>query len=303
MFRVVKALRPSLVLLSLLMGVAHALPKADIHLHYKWNQAEITTVEQAIAVLDQNEVKLAGVIGTPPELALAFRKEAPGRVFAWYGVYKLPGDWSRWAQQSALVEQAREAVTTGGYFGIGELHLIGGFIPKWDTPVIAGLLKVSAETSAPLLVHVEFSRADYLIGLCQREPKARLLLAHAGAPMRPNEVRRALEACPNLWWELSARDPLRYVGAPIQEEGGELKPSWKALILDYADRLMLGSDPVWPVEQLNPWDEPDTGWDHLGEFWQAHEVWLKQLPDAVARKIRLENAELFFKGATQSPSP
>ena len=29
---------------------------------------------------------------------------------------------------------------------------------------------------------------------------------------------------------------------------------------------MTGSDPVWPVAQLNPWDEPDTGWERLGQF-------------------------------------
>ena len=194
-----------------------------------------------------------------------------------------------------MLERAEAALKSGDYVGIGELHLIGGFAPGWDTPVIDGLLKLSAQYQAPLLVHVEFGRADYLIGLCQRNPEARLLLAHAGAPMRPKEVRRALEACPSLWWELSARDPWRYSASLIfDEEEGELKPAWRALIVDYSDRLMLGSDPVWPVQQLDSWDRDDTGWQEIGRFWGAHERWLAQLPTDVAEAIRYGNARRFF---------
>jgi hypothetical protein len=112
--------------------------------------------------------------------------------------------------------------------------------------------------------------------------------------MPPREVRRALEACPNLWWELSARDPWRYTGTPILDEQGHLKPEWKQLVLDFSARLMLGSDPVWPVDQLDRWDEADSGWQHIDRFWDAHEVWLEELPAEVAARIRLENALEYF---------
>ena len=175
----------------------------------------------------------------------------------------------------------------------------------FDTvPVITGLLELSAEFRAPLLLHVEFGRADYVIKLCEQRPDARLLLAHAGAPMHARQVRRALDACPNLWWELSARDPWRYTASSIIDENGELLQEWRQLILDYQQRLMLGSDSVWPVEQLNPWDEPDTGWQHVGKFWDAHEKWLRQLPADVAADIRLNNALRYFgrEGARSSES-
>lgn len=54
---------------------------------------------------------------------------------------------------------------------------------------------------------------------------------------------------------------LRYVDSRITDEAGMLLPEWKSLIVDYSDRLMLRSDPVWPVEQLHPWDQPNTGWE------------------------------------------
>ena len=57
---------------------------------------------------------------------------------------------------------------------------------------------------------------------------------------------------------------------------------------------MLGSDPVWPVDQLDRWDEPDTGWQHLARFWKAHEAWLAQIPEPAAGAIRLANAQRYF---------
>lgn len=282
------------ITLSLFSPVIMAAAKADVHLHYKWNQQEITSPSDVLLILDQNEVELAVIIGTPPELVQQIRQRAPDRVLAWYGVYREHGDWSTWYQDASLPKRAKAALETGDYIGIGELHLIGGFAPAPDNPVIEELLKLSAETGAPLLVHVEFGRADYLIDLCQTESGARLLLAHAGAPMRPVEVRRALDACPGLWWELSARDPLRYTGSAIMDDQQLLKPEWRQLILDYSDRLMLGSDAVWPVEQLNPWDQPDTGWQHFNEFWNGHAIWLAQLPAEVADAIRYRNALSYF---------
>jgi hypothetical protein len=62
---------------------------------------------------------------------------------------------------------------------------------------------------------------------------------------------------------------------------------------------MLGSDPVWPVEQMDRWDEPDTGWQELGRFWGFHREWLQQLPEVVAQKIGCENAVAFFRRDTQ----
>ncbi len=283
------------VALFLLCHAAVAAPRGDVHMHYKWSQQEVTSPEEALDILRQNDIELAVIIGTPPPLVQELRKLDPQRILAWYGPYESRADWYRWYQQPETVERSEKALASGDYVGIGELHLIGGFAPKWDTPVIDGLLKLSAKYKAPLLVHVEFGRADYLIGLCRQNPDARLLLAHAGAPMRPKEVRRALEACPSLWWELSARDPWRYSASLIfDDEKGALKPEWRSLIMDFSDRLMLGSDPVWPVQQLDSWDQADTGWEEVGRFWSAHERWLKQLPDDVAEAIRYGNARRFF---------
>ncbi|MEW8029023.1 MAG: amidohydrolase family protein [Candidatus Thiodiazotropha sp.] len=267
---------------------------ADIHLHWKWNQKEVTEPEQAINILRDNNVTLAVVTGTPPELALELQRLAPDIVIPIYGIYKDGIDWSNWYRDTELVGRVRVALESGMYRGIGELHMISGFISDWRNPNISGLFELAAEFDVPVLVHTEFSRADYLIGFCGAHPATRFLWAHAGSILPPDEVARALRHCANLSAELSARDPWRHVGRPIYERGA-LKTEWRDLVIAYADRFMIGSDPVWPVEQLNPWDEPDSGWQELSRFLDFHREWLKQLPAEAAQKVRYQNAIDYFK--------
>ncbi|MCG7876206.1 MAG: amidohydrolase [Candidatus Thiodiazotropha taylori] len=267
---------------------------ADIHLHWKWNQKEVTEPEEAIKILRDNNVTLAVVTGTPPELALELQQLAPDIVIPIYGIYQDHIDWSNWYHDNELVGRVRLALESGKFRGIGELHMISGFISDWKNPNISGLFELAAEFDVPILVHTEFSKADYLMGFCSAHPKTRFLWAHAGSILAPDEVARALSQYANLSVELSARDPWRHVGRPIDDKG-VLKIEWSNLVIAYASRFMIGSDPVWPVEQLNPWDEPDTGWQELSRFLGFHREWLKQLPVEVAQKVRYQNAIDYFK--------
>jgi hypothetical protein len=103
-----------------------------------------------------------------------------------------------------------------------------------------------------------------------------------------------------VWAELSARDPWRFINHPIIDRNHALLPEWRELIEAFPERFMVGSDPVWPVEKLDSWDEPDTGWQQYGRFINFHREWIDQLPPGLARKLRLDNALNFFatiKGA------
>ena len=283
-----------LSLCSLPLGADPSIePLADVHLHWKWNQKEVTTPEQAIELLRKNRITLAVVTGTPPELALELAALAPDLVIPIYSIYRIPEEWSKWHQDLGLLGRTRKALESGHYQGIGEVHMIGGFISDWRNPIISGLFELAAEFDLPVLVHTEFSRANYLIGFCQAHAETRFLWAHAGSILSPEEVDRALNACPNLWVDLSARDPWRHVARQIDQDG-VLKPEWRELVVAHADRFMIGSDTVWPVDRLNPWDEPDTGWQELHRFIEFHRGWLAALPKDVARKIRLDNAVEFF---------
>lgn len=269
-------------------------PLADIHLHWKWNQKEVTSPAQAVQILQREGVELAVVTGTPPELALELADLDPERVVPIYGIYRDPAEWSSWHLDPKLVARVRKALESGRYHGIGEVHMVGGFISHWKNPIIAGLFELAAEFDVPVLLHTEFSRADPTLGLCRAHPDTRILWAHAGSMLRPAEVERVLQGCPNVHAELSARDPWRHGANRMVDQDGELLPAWRDLIGRYADRFMVGSDPVWPVDRLNPWDEPDSGWQELPRFLGFHRDWLSTFPADQAEAIGHLNAKRFF---------
>jgi hypothetical protein len=167
---------------SLLLGAEPSkAPLADVHLHWKWNQKEVTSPRQAVDLLRENRITLAVVTGTPPELALELQALAPERVIPIYGIYRIPEEWSKWHHDPQLLERTRKALQSGRYHGIGEIHMIGGFISDWRNPIISGLFELAAEFDLPVLVHTEFSRANYVIGFCQAHAETRFLWAHAGS--------------------------------------------------------------------------------------------------------------------------
>ena len=269
-------------------------PLADIHTHYKWSQQEVTSPQQVLKTLRENGIALAVVIGTPAGMALEIAALDPARILPVWSPYRIGGDWSRWAYDESVPKRAREALATGRYHGIGELHLIGGFIPDWRSPVISDLIALGIDYDVPLLLHTEFSRNTYLLELCRTHPGLKILWAHVGAILPALAVDKVMQACPNVWTELSARDPWRYVNNPITGDDGALLPEWRSLVERYPDRFLVGSDPVWPVEQLDSWDEPDTGWQEYARFIDFHRLWLDRLPADLAMKIRLLNAYALF---------
>ena len=63
----------SVMMLTCLLAVPvtgfAAPPVADMHLHYKWSQQDVTSPEQAVAALSRENIVLGVVIGTPAALA------------------------------------------------------------------------------------------------------------------------------------------------------------------------------------------------------------------------------------------
>jgi len=266
-----------------------------MHLHYKWTQQDVTSVADAVDILEQENIVMGVVIGTPAELALALQSQAPSRIVPIFSPYREGGDWHRWAYDDATVTRARAALVSGHYRGIGELHVIGGFAPAFEKAVVLKqLLQLADEFNVPIMIHTEFSRPDFILAACRQFSDTHILWAHSGAVQEPDEVEYVLKNCGNVRGGLGARDPWRFVNNPLTAANGTLLPEWKALLLKYPERFMVGSDPVWPVDGLDRWDEADSGWQELGRFWRYHRSWLAQLPDDVARKIGCENAVALF---------
>ena len=151
-------------------------PVADMHLHYKWSQQDVTSPAEAAAALRAQSIVMGVVIGMPAELALELRRQAPERLIAIFSPYRDGGDWHRWAFDPQVVARTRAALASGDYLGIGELHLLGGFAPPLDkAAVLQELMVLAAEYDVPVMLHTEFSRPEFMLALCGRYPDTRIL--------------------------------------------------------------------------------------------------------------------------------
>jgi hypothetical protein len=277
-------------------------PIIDVHLHYNPDQAEITDIPEALDRLRQNGVIFGIVSSKPPALALKLAEASGGWIIPFYMPYLEPERKVDWFFDDRALPAARVALASGRYMGLGEMHLIAGFTPslKARHPIIDGMLDLAEEFDVPAVIHAEASSHLYFLPLCQRHPEARILWAHAGSPLHPDKVRKLMQACPNVWIDMAARDHMRYgKTSPIVDDDGRLLPAWHDFMLEYQDRIMIGSDPTYYEGDVT-WDSPNTGWNYLGEVLEFHRRWLNVLPYKVRQKIALENAwQLFSPEAAQ----
>lgn len=283
-------------------GGAGPAPVADTHLHYTWSQAELVSPEQAVAILRRNGVELAVVSGLPPELALRLAEAGGDWIRPIFGVYLDALGRETWYRDDRALQAARVALASGRYHGIGEVHLHAGLPPARDNPRLEGLITLAGEYQVPFLIHTDTSNYRYFLPICRKFPQTRFQWAHAGGILPAAQVAALLEACPNVWAELSARDPWRHVSAPITSADGRLLPEWEALVRTYPTRILIGSDPVWPVARRDSWDQPDSGWLRLDDFLGFHRGWSAALPSPLRQQILRENARALYPDTERRPT-
>lgn len=267
-------------------------PFADIHLHYNWDQEELVEPQRALKILRDNHVELAVVFSTPSNNALKLANQDKPHVIPFFSPYISTGGRNNWYRDEKVLKLAREGLEKKIWQGIGEVHVVSGMGPRRDNKILQGLLKLAAEFNVPFNIHTEASSYQFLLPICKQHASVRFLWAHAGGILGPEHAEAIIKECPNVWLELSARDPWHYGG--LLDEKGNLRKGWKKVLSKYPDRFMLGTDPVWHAQQRDRWYEADEGWLHYNDFINFHRRWLAGLPAAVERKVRLENALGFF---------
>jgi hypothetical protein len=144
-----------------------------------------------------------------------------------------------------------------------------------DDKGLAILAHVDEVAIDRLMAH---TRSKGQIDPAQREGDGfRLIWAHTGIGGTPvQRVDELLARYPRLMGELSYRPGLTC-------EDGQLCPEWRALLLKYPDRFLIGSD-TWV----------NLRWLHYDDLMQAYRVWLGGLPRAVARQVAWNNAAALF---------
>jgi predicted TIM-barrel fold metal-dependent hydrolase len=267
-------------------------PFADIHIHFNWDQKEVTSAREVVERLRAHNTVLVQVSSTPTRLALELADAAGPWVLPYFSPYLTESHRSIWAFDENVVTQAEKGLASGRYKGIGELHMYPDFGFRRENKVFNGLLELAARYQVPFLIHTAASSHLFFAPVCQKYPQVRFLWAHAGNRLQPDAIDQLMQKCPNLWAEVSARDPWRYDS--LTDSDNRLLPGWHELFIKYQDRFMTGTDPVWGSNDENRWVNADEAWDHYTQIIEWHRFWLKQLPPEVEEKIRLTNARNFF---------
>jgi hypothetical protein len=277
------------LVLALLLPIPRALaadpfPIFDAHLHYSSDAWSVYDVDQAIAILDRSNVRVALVSSTPDEGTLRLYQRAPERVVPILRPYRNRGDISTWTQDASIVDYVRGRLENAPaglrYRGLGEFHLYAGEATR---PVVAELVQIARDRDMFLHAHSDAGAVEELL---VAYPGAKVLWAHAGMSASPATVARLIDAYRDrLWVELA----LRYDVA----SGGTVDPAWAAVFERFPGKLMVGTD-TWITPQ----------WTRLPELKEAEQAWLRQLPADLAERLAWRNAAcLFGRENTDIPRP
>lgn len=256
-------------------------PLFDTHLHYNDEAAAAHPVADVLARMQRSGVRAVVANSRPNDgtLALAGARELPAAgvtVVPFVRLYRNRSDYNGWfADESiyTMVQRQLAAGTAAGPFrGIGEFHLYDS--ANADAPVAVRLMRLAQERGLAVLAHVDDDAVDRLL---RHAPRARLIWAHSGIGGVPvARVRALLLRHPTLMGELSYRPGLT-------DADGHLSAEWKALLTEFPDRFMVGSD-TWV----------NARWAGYEGLMTDARRWLGDLPLAVAQQVAWDNAAALF---------
>lgn len=290
-------LRASIFIISALLfslGYAQAqLPFADTHIHFNWDQKEIIDASTVVNKLRRAGVDFAVVSSTPSALALELQQAGDDLIVPIFSPYTHELGRQDWYLDPHTVELAEEGLRQHLYHGIGEVHFMSGFKPRPDNRIFQQLMHLAVEFKVPVLIHVDAGNEQIFLDICRGHPQLRLIFAHAGGHLEARHIRNIISACDNVTIEFSARDPWRFDG--LTDANHRLLDAWRELVLEYPDRFITGTDPVWKVTRTQTWDQADDGWDYYEQLINYHRSWIAELPPQVQLKVAFENARRLYK--------
>ncbi len=263
-------------------------PLFDAHLHYNeeaWDgRAGPHGPADVLARMKRNGVRAIVANSRPNDgtkalASMAETKQAGVTVVPFIRLYRNRADYDNWFRDETIYEMVQaefargvSGAQAGPYKGIGEFHLYDS--ANANGPVAKKLMQFAEKNKLAILAHVDDVAIDLLMA---HAPGARLIWAHTGIGGAPAARVDALFArYPTLMGELSYRPGLTC-------DSGTLCPEWRALLLKYPSRFMIGSD-TWVNQR----------WQYYDELMKGYRAWLGDLPPDVARKIGWDNGASLF---------
>lgn len=268
-------------------------PLFDAHLHYNeeaWQGSPGPyPVTDVLTRLQRNGVRAALVNSRPNDgtrsLADAHVEAAQAgvTVVPFVRLYRNRADYTNWFNDETIhtlvLGELARGTTAGPYRGLGEFHLYDS--ANANGPIARRLMRLAAERQLPVLAHVDDMAIDLLMAHVADLPRPpRLIWAHTGIGGVPlARVEALLVHYPHLMGELSYRPGLTCE----EKEVALLCPAWRALLLKFPDRFMVGSD-TWVNQR----------WDYYDALMQGYRAWLGDLPPDVAGQVAWGNGAALF---------
>ena len=268
------------------MAADYSGPLFDAHLHYNEEAyAGAHPLADVLGRMQRNGVRAVLSNSRPNQgthaLATAPATRAAGvTVVPFVRLYRNRADYDSWFRDESIhamvLEELARGTGAGPFRGIGEFHLYDS--ANAEGPVARKLMQLAEERQLAVLAHVDDRAIDLLMAATPSGGRQlRLVWAHTGiGGVPPQRVDALFTRYPLLMGELSYRPGLTC-------EGGVLCPEWRALLLKYPTRFMIGSD-TWVNQR----------WQYYDELMAGYRKWLGDLPPNVARQVAWENGAALF---------
>jgi hypothetical protein len=293
------------VLIATCVGAASAAdyagPLFDAHLHYNNEACTHETpapecphpMADVLDRMQRNGVRAIVANSRPNDgtRALASAREqaraAGVTVVPFVRLYRDRADYNNWFRDQTIVDmvqtELKRGTPAGPYRGLGEFHLYDS--ANANGPVAKQLMALAEEKSLAILAHVDDTAIELLMANTpSKGQKSLLIWAHTGIGGTPApRVDELFARYPKLVGELSYRPGLTC-------GDGQLCPEWRALLLKYPDRFLIGSD-TWINQR----------WQYYDELMKGYRTWLGGLPPDVARRIAWDNGAKLFGVALPKP--
>ena len=247
-------------------------PVFDAHVHFLRDAWDTVGSDRVFASLDANNVSRALLSSIPDDGTLMLHEIAPERFVPFYMPYRDLADMDDWYQDDDILALMEERLGRGIHVGIGEFHLYDA--SNVETRQFRRLLDIAEERGLWLLSHSGSAEIDAMYRI---KPEAKLIWAHAGLVEPAHQVAETLARHPALLADLSFRE------SSILSAGAGINARWRDILVRFADRLMIGSDPYIVPR-----------WRALGEILDTNRFWLGQLPQETARAIAKGTGDRFF---------
>lgn len=260
---------PALLLFIAFRQPHYSPPLFDAQVHYNEESWRRVSVDAVLNTSKEINVPWLLVASMPNEGTWRLYHTDPQRIIPML----VPGfsreDRDSWFNDTRIADYIETELQQKPYRGIGEFFLYDGQV---NTPVVRRMVELAQ--ARDLVLHAR-SDPHALRQLFEMGPALRIIWAHAGLFAQPDTIGEMLERFPALWVDISLRGDV----APR----GKLADEWRALILRYPDRFLLGSG-TYTTEY----------WYQFRYNLNRYRGWIKDLPPDVMERIAYQNGLRLF---------